>query len=37
MTSLFPALRIVELAEGVAGPFCGKLFAGLGADVVKVE
>ncbi len=37
MTSLFPALRIVELAEGVAGPFCGKLFAGLGADVIKVE
>ncbi|MYE32797.1 MAG: CoA transferase [Chloroflexi bacterium] len=30
-------LRIIELAEGVAGPYCGKLFADLGADVVKVE
>ncbi len=30
-------LRIIELAQGVAGPYCGKLFADLGADVVKVE
>ncbi|MBB3748705.1 crotonobetainyl-CoA:carnitine CoA-transferase CaiB-like acyl-CoA transferase [Mycolicibacterium sp. BK634] len=29
--------RIVELAEGVAGEYCGKLLADLGADVVKVE
>ena len=29
--------RVVEIGEGVAGPYCGKLFAGLGASVVKVE
>lgn len=35
-----PALghfRIVELAEGVAGEYCGKLLADFGAQVVKVE
>ena len=30
-------LRIVECAGLIAGPYCGKLLAGLGADVVKVE
>jgi crotonobetainyl-CoA:carnitine CoA-transferase CaiB-like acyl-CoA transferase len=35
-----PALsdvRVLDLSEGIAGPFCCKLLAGLGAEVVKVE
>jgi crotonobetainyl-CoA:carnitine CoA-transferase CaiB-like acyl-CoA transferase len=30
-------LVVVEVAQGIAGSYCGKLFADLGADVVKVE
>ena len=29
--------RVVELAEGVAGPYCAMLMGDAGADVVKVE
>ena len=28
---------MIECAEGIAGPWCGKAFADLGADVLKVE
>ena len=30
-------LRVVELCEGIAGPWAGRLLAGYGADVIKVE
>jgi crotonobetainyl-CoA:carnitine CoA-transferase CaiB-like acyl-CoA transferase len=30
-------LRVVELATGISGPYCGKLLAGLGAGVIKFE
>ncbi len=36
-SSTLSDLRVIECAEGVAGPYCAKLFADLGADVVKVE
>jgi crotonobetainyl-CoA:carnitine CoA-transferase CaiB-like acyl-CoA transferase len=37
LRQLLSGIKVVELAEGVAGSYCGKLFADLGADVVKVE
>ncbi len=30
-------LKVLELAEGVAGPHCGRLLAAFGAEVIKVE
>ena len=30
-------VQVVELADGIAGPYAGKLLADFGADVVKVE
>jgi crotonobetainyl-CoA:carnitine CoA-transferase CaiB-like acyl-CoA transferase len=30
-------LKVVERADGVSGPYCGKLLADLGAEVVKIE
>jgi len=35
--SILSDLRVVECSEGIAGPYCCKLLAEYGADVVKVE
>jgi crotonobetainyl-CoA:carnitine CoA-transferase CaiB-like acyl-CoA transferase len=35
--SALTGVRIVELAESVAGEYCGKLLADFGAEVIKVE
>ncbi len=37
MRQLLSDVRVVELAGGVPGSYCAKVFADLGADVVKVE
>ena len=37
MAQPLEGIRVVELAEGIAGPYAGKLLADFGADVVKVE
>jgi crotonobetainyl-CoA:carnitine CoA-transferase CaiB-like acyl-CoA transferase len=37
MTGALDGLRVVEIADEISGPYCGKLLADLGADVTKVE
>lgn len=33
----FAGLKVVDLSQGIAGPYCGGLLAQNGADVIKVE
>jgi len=35
--SALAGLRVVEMGQLIAGPFCGKLLGEFGADVVKIE
>ena len=37
MTHLLQGVRVIEFCHVAAGPFCGMLFADMGADVIKVE
>ena len=36
-TGALAGLRVVELGQLLAGPFCGQLLGDMGADVIKVE
>ena len=33
----FAGLKVVDLSQGIAGPYSGMLLAQYGADVIKVE
>jgi crotonobetainyl-CoA:carnitine CoA-transferase CaiB-like acyl-CoA transferase len=37
MPSTLDGLRVLEIGTFVSAPYCGKLFAGYGAEVIKIE
>ena len=36
-TGALKGLRVVEMGQLLAGPFCGQLLGDMGADVIKIE
>ena len=30
-------LRVIDISQDISGPYCARLFAGMGAEVIKVE
>ena len=37
MSKPLAGIKVIELANFIAGPLCGTLLADMGADVIKVE
>ncbi len=37
MPGLLEGVRVLDLTEGIAGPYCTRLFATMGAETIKVE
>src|SRR5438132_1089448 len=37
MAAALDGVRVIDLSQGIAGPFCTKLLATCGAEVIKVE
>ena len=36
-TGALSHLKVLELGQLIAGPFCGQLLGDMGADVIKIE
>ena len=36
-TGLLPGVRVLDVGQGISGPYCAKILAQMGAEVIKVE